>query len=58
MEEAVEMVKVEKLQKQQDTALDKYRSTKDTKHLKTIYKCIEERDKLLLSKIKEIKAKL
>ena len=30
MAEAVEMVKVEKLQKQQDTALDKYRSTKDT----------------------------
>jgi hypothetical protein len=58
MAEVVKMVKVEKLQQQQDTALEKYRSTKDTKHLKTIYKCIEERDKLLLSKIKEIKAKL
>lgn len=58
MADIAKMGKVGKLQQQQDTAFHKYRSTKDTKHLKTIYKCIEERDKLLLSKIKEIRDKM
>ena len=58
MTDSVKMNKIEKLLQRQTEAFDRYTETKDKKHLKTVYRCISERDKILLSKIKDIKSKM
>lgn len=58
MTDSANMNKIEKLLQRQTEAFNHYTETKNKKHLKTVYRCIAERDKILVSKIKEIKSKM
>lgn len=40
---------------QQERAYDRYESTKDVSHIKTVIKCLDERKKILQTKLKKMK---